>query len=667
MVVLAEGVHPAAILASAAGWGAWPQRWLYRGPGALRRFLIATALGLGFLAPMTLALGVLGILSRPTAWSLLGVGGVLGLLRLARADAALESKNDPASPSIPGQARARPGAMTRWTAESVLLLPLAWTGAILLYCATLPPGLLWDFEGNGYDVLEYHLQVPREYFETGRIQFLQHNVYASFPQQTESLYLLLMHMLGDSHLAAIPAQLLHVALGVLAVLTLAAWSPPGWPRLVAVLTAGTAPWLALIGCLAYVEMGLLYFSAVAGALVVECLENRADDNRVTVLAGLCAGWAGSVKYTGLVLVLAALGGAWLLVRQGLILRRMSSLGLFLIAGTAAVAPWLLRNAAFTGNPVYPFAYELFGGTGWSPEQAEQWARGHHPAEGIGPRLRVAWNESIASSGFGPSLFVVAALGLLLQRDRASWFLAVWSLLIIAAWMGLTHMPGRFLAPLIVPMTLLAARGTAKLRSTGPSPLRGMTRYQPAILVAPAVAGALWNARSLQQTYAREAAGWIKNTGVPLKDMVDQVAFMQSDGEMLNHVGAEPAQSRLWIVGQAAVYYVTTPRHYSVVFNRDPWVEYAASGATADECVAWLAQHEVTHLVVCWPEVERLRRTYGFAEVVTPEWIAQLEQAGLRRCEIRDSSASRSGYQAFEVPGVSQHNLPRIAPETRESK
>lgn len=667
MVVLAEGVHPAAIIASAAGWGAWPQRWLYRGPGALRRFLIATALGLGFLAPMTLGLGVLGILNRPTAWSLLAVGGVLGLVRLARSGAAIESNPNPASPSIPGPARARPGDVTRWTTEFVLLLPLAWIGAILLYCATLPPGLLWDFDGNGYDVLEYHLQVPREYFEAGRIQFLQHNVYASFPQQTESLYLLLMHMLGDSHLAAIPAQLLHAALGVLAVLTLAAWSPAGWPRLVAVLTAGTAPWLAIVGCLAYVEMGLLYFSAVAGALVVECLENRADDNRVTILAGLCAGWAGAVKYTGLVLVLAALAGACLLIRKSPIRRRLSSLGSFLIAGTAAASPWLLRNAAFTGNPVYPFAYGLFGGTGWSPEQAEQWARGHHPAEGIGPRLRVAWNESIASPAFGPSLFIAAALGLVIQRDRASWLLALWSLLMIAAWMGLTHMPGRFLAPLIVPMALMAARGAAKLGSAELSPLRGLARFQPAILVAPVVAGALWNAQSLRETYAREAAAWIKNTGVPLKDMVDQVAFMQTDGEVLNHVGADPARARLWIVGQAAVYYVTTPRHYSVVFNRDPWVEYAASGVTAEESVAWLAQHEVTHLVVCWPEVERLRRSYGFAEVVTPEWMAQLEQAGLRRCEIRDSSASRNGYQAFEVPDVSQHNLLRRAPETRESK
>jgi hypothetical protein len=35
----------------------------------------------------------------------------------------------------------------------------------------------------------------REYFDTGRITFfLPHNVFASFPQQVELLYLLLMHL-----------------------------------------------------------------------------------------------------------------------------------------------------------------------------------------------------------------------------------------------------------------------------------------------------------------------------------------------------------------------------------------------------------------------------------------------------------------------------------------
>src|SRR4029079_15724664 len=47
--------------------------------------------------------------------------------------------------------------------------------------AILPP---WDF-----DVREYHLQVPKEWNEQGRITFLPHNVYGNMPQGTEVLAL----------------------------------------------------------------------------------------------------------------------------------------------------------------------------------------------------------------------------------------------------------------------------------------------------------------------------------------------------------------------------------------------------------------------------------------------------------------------------------------------
>ena len=104
---------------------------------------------------------------------------------------------------------------------------------------------------------------PREYFDAGRITFLPHNVYAAFPQQIEMLYLLLMHLAGGTLAAAIPAQLLHAACGLLAVLTLAAWTPPGWPRATVAVVVGSVPWLAYLGCLAYVELGMVFFAAVA--------------------------------------------------------------------------------------------------------------------------------------------------------------------------------------------------------------------------------------------------------------------------------------------------------------------------------------------------------------------------------------------------------------------
>ena len=48
-----------------------------------------------------------------------------------------------------------------------------------------------------FDVLEYHLEGPREYFQSGRIGYLPHNVYTNMPFNVEMLHLLAMEVMGD--------------------------------------------------------------------------------------------------------------------------------------------------------------------------------------------------------------------------------------------------------------------------------------------------------------------------------------------------------------------------------------------------------------------------------------------------------------------------------------
>ena len=47
-----------------------------------------------------------------------------------------------------------------------------------------------------FDVLEYHLQGPKEYYQAGRIAFLPHNVYTNMPFDVEMLHLLGMEVHG---------------------------------------------------------------------------------------------------------------------------------------------------------------------------------------------------------------------------------------------------------------------------------------------------------------------------------------------------------------------------------------------------------------------------------------------------------------------------------------
>lgn len=611
--------YPVAVLAAAAGYGVWPAIGLkLTQRGRIQSACLAIALGTGVLAWLTVALGVAAVLNQLVAHLLLAGGGLLALI------GAWWLRAHPAAAAAAPEPR-----LPRTVIGTAFLLPLAVPTSIAIFGACLPPGILWTEEVRGYDVLEYHLQVPREYLDAGRIRFLPHNVYASFPQQVEILYLLLMHLRGSALDAAIPAQLLHTLFGVLAVVALAAWAPPGWPRRTVALLAGSTPWLAYLGCLAYVELGMLFYAALAAALLLEAIRSNGPGQwRTVVAAGLCAGLAVGCKYTALAFVAAGLGVAWVCVARGGVATRLRPLALFGMGTLLTFSPWLLRNAAFSGNPVYPFAYHWFGGAAWSDEQAEQWDRGHRPpAEQTTPiaRLRAA-GALFGARKFGPVMFGLALVSLLATRSRSTTMLMLWSALILLGWLGLTHMPERFAVPLIVAACLLIGQGAATCSARADGAVERTGRWRLPVFVTVALLGALLNLTTLVGIF-REHADWALQRGVPLGALLGATEIVRDQVVPLNRV--LPDDARVWLVGEARAFYLKPQVHYTVVFNRDPWIEFART-ATPWEAVDWLRTQNVSHLVFSWLEIERLRGSYGFPAWVTQDWVEALAGAGMRR-------------------------------------
>ncbi len=161
--------------------GDGPARWT-----ALRwQLVLAAGLGLGALSLLVLGLGALGVLHRAVWISLLILFGLGGLWR---GFALLRLHGTVADEDADGDG----DGWMRW-----LWLGVIGFGGLALLAGTIPPGILWPAEGNGYDVLEYHLGVPREYFEAGCISYLSHNIYSNFPFNVEMLYLLTMVLHGE--------------------------------------------------------------------------------------------------------------------------------------------------------------------------------------------------------------------------------------------------------------------------------------------------------------------------------------------------------------------------------------------------------------------------------------------------------------------------------------
>lgn len=96
-----------------------------------------------------------------------------------------------------------------------------------------------------------------------------------------------------------------------------------------------------------------------------------------------------------------------------------------------------------------------------------------------------------------------------------------------------------------------------------------------------------------------------------------------------------------------MFYAPPQCHYTVVFNRDPWLARCADSNPAD-CVDFLRREGVTHVYISWSEVNRLRGTYGFSDVVTPEWAARLTDGGLKLIAEQKSPTGAAVTQLFQV-------------------
>ena len=54
--------------------------------------------------------------------------------------------------------------------------------------------------------------------------------------------------------------------------------------------------------------------------------------------------------------------------------------IFLAMAITTFSPWLIRNCAWTRNPVFPEATSIFGKAHLSDAQVERWKRAHSPRE-----------------------------------------------------------------------------------------------------------------------------------------------------------------------------------------------------------------------------------------------------------------------------------------------
>lgn len=320
------------------------KRW-----NTLEMALLSVALGLGFCGYAVFLLGLLGRLNL-TAVSLaafaLTVPAAFGLRALARDAAEQRALARETKPLHPANVLA--GAV-------LLILALI----ALVDCFVPPAGREWDS-------LSYHLAAPMAFLDAGRILSLPTDHHSYFPFLTQMLFT--VGLLFDGFAAA---KLVHLFMGVIAVCAIYAtgkrWltGQAGWA---AALIFALTPMVVWEAGVAYIELAQTAY--VVLALHAALLYRDARTAGSAAALGAMSGLALAAKTLSLIPV-AAFAVLFLLTSPRL-RHVLLCAGAILVLG----APFYARTWALTGNPVYPFAYSVFGGKYWDAHRARLYASEH---------------------------------------------------------------------------------------------------------------------------------------------------------------------------------------------------------------------------------------------------------------------------------------------------
>jgi len=326
---------------------------------SIENIALQVAVGLGILSFVVLVAGLSGFIGVWQAWLGLGLGVLVFYKPISAWVIEWRSAFDDHQPL---------GTVEKASRWLVIFL------IIIAGIQALAPPLKWDS-------LVYHLEIPQRYFEMGRIAHLGDNFFVGFPQLVEMIF---------TWAIALRAGTTATVLGWI-VLVIAALGLGGFAeRVVGKGVRWVAPAIFLSGAsvsrglsYGYVDLWVFFF----GMATIILLDHYGRTKRKiwVRLSAVYAGFAFSTKYSaGMLLPIGViyLFVVWIQSRRASnsVLSRTNTkekkmrsekdltgstswrlLGetilIFVFVSLIIVSPWFIKNAALTGNPLYPFFFD----------------------------------------------------------------------------------------------------------------------------------------------------------------------------------------------------------------------------------------------------------------------------------------------------------------------
>jgi hypothetical protein len=370
----------------------------------------------------------------------------------------------------------RPGAVAIWICA----------GAALLFA--LVAALAPEIE---YDAAWYHLWLPLQWLEAGRLRDIVSEYVSLYPGGWELLNGAALALGGPT-----AAKLLHFAclplLGAAACLLASATRVPLPASLVFALVV-TAPTMMWEGSTAYVDLALAWL--VTLGCVALFRYHDSNNRRWLVAAAVTLGGAVAVKH--LALIALAVCGITLFVRELRVRTLQDAVVSCAVVGGVALlfgVPWYLRAYAASGNPVFPELYKVFGAspsTRWSMDSEyflDLFKAHFGMGRSVGSLVLLPWNMTTHAAyfggTFGPLFLILVPFAWTGREPRRLTVVGLGALAYGAVWASpLGSFQLRFLTPVVPPLAVLGAAGAAALASESARVSRVATRVVTCTIVA----------------------------------------------------------------------------------------------------------------------------------------------------------------------------------------
>lgn len=608
----------------------------------LEHFVFASAIGLNVLSLATLTLGLCHAIQPLWVGRTLIVASLLpGIFRFVAVGRELIQQRRAGVPPESSIDTDAGKAERRWLA-GLAVVASVFVALLMLGALTWPAH---------FDVREYHLQAPKEFFLQGHIGFAPHNVYANMPLGAEMPCLTGMILSGDWKTGALAGKTVIAMQTLLAALALYAGGLQLRNRVAGAIAAVvylSVPWMFHVSTAGLIDGALaLYAFLAVAALWFALREDFAM--RWYAIAGFMAGGAVACKYPAVLFVVFPLActilfrdwlQAWLSssdasgdapaedarpskkrkksskvtsTEKPLRLLAWKPLAVFLVGTGIACGPWLVKNAVLTGNPTYPLLYGVFGDRTdtWDAEKDARWNRVHRAHDFAPTTLaKDAGRVTLTSEWLSPLILPLALLALI-RRDtrRLAIPLLAYVGFVLLCWWMLTHRLDRFWLLLMPMSALLAGLGATWSWEKG---WRGLL----AVLLA---VGGVY-------CFLTVSRGWPGQSSLYLMPLDAQETLLADPWTTFFN---DEQPETLMLIGEADVFDYDVPIVYNTCFD-DAAFERIAKDQKPEEVRRQLQQEGISHILVDWSEIARYRSpgNYGYTEFVQPEAFTRLVDAGV---------------------------------------